>query len=144
MQQAATRESTNQFGGDRPEAVQLTGVILALGGLLSLLWPGLHAPPLAGAMMMIGAGVAWGVYSARGKGTGHPIRFNAGNFLLTLPKTAALNLITVRGASADLMGAGYAVASGQSPPGWDTRFGTRSCRCSVPRPRPPYSSASRS
>jgi drug/metabolite transporter (DMT)-like permease len=99
-------------GGDRPDAIQLTGVMLAFGGLLGLLWPGLHAPPLAGALMMIGAGIAWGVYSTRARGAGDPIRVNAGNFLLTLPIAAALSLITIRGASVDLTGAGYAVGSG--------------------------------
>jgi drug/metabolite transporter (DMT)-like permease len=99
-------------GGELPDALQTTGVLLAFGGLLGLLWPGLHAPPLAGALMMIGAGIAWGVYSARGKGAGDPIRVTAGNFLLTIPIAAALSLVTIRGASVDLAGFSYAVTSG--------------------------------
>ncbi len=52
--------------------------------------PGLHDPPLVGARIMIGARIAWGVYSTRGKGAGDPIRVTAGNFLLTLPMAAVL------------------------------------------------------
>jgi drug/metabolite transporter (DMT)-like permease len=99
-------------GGDRPDTVQLAGILLAFGGLLGLLWPGLNAPPLVGALMMIGAGIAWGVYSTHGKGRGDPIRVTAGNFLLTLPMAAVLSLLTLRGASVDLTGATYAAASG--------------------------------
>jgi drug/metabolite transporter (DMT)-like permease len=49
------------------------GVLLAFGGLVGLLLPGLSAPPLAGAAMMIGAGIAWGIHSVRGKGGGDPL-----------------------------------------------------------------------
>lgn len=62
--------------------------------------------------MMIGAGMAWGVYSVRGKGAGDPIRVTAGNFLLTVPITALLSLLMITDFSVDAIGAAYAVASG--------------------------------
>ena len=99
-------------GGERLDGVQIVGVALAFGGLVGLLMPGLSAPPLGGALMMIGAGMAWGVYSVRGKGAGDPIRVTAGNFLLTVPITALLSLLMITGVSLDAIGAGYAVASG--------------------------------
>ncbi|UHD14713.1 DMT family transporter [Thiocapsa bogorovii] len=98
--------------GERLDGVQIIGVALAFGGLVGLLMPGLSAPPLGGALMMIGAGMAWGVYSVRGKGAGDPIRVTAGNFLLTVPITALLSLLTLAAVSVDALGAGYAVASG--------------------------------
>jgi drug/metabolite transporter (DMT)-like permease len=99
-------------GGERLDGVQIAGVALAFSGLVGLLLPGLSAPPLVGALMMIGAGVAWGIYSVRGKGAGDPIRVTAGNFLLTVPITALLSLLMIADVSVDAIGAGYAVASG--------------------------------
>jgi drug/metabolite transporter (DMT)-like permease len=99
-------------GGERLDGVQIAGVALAFAGLVGLLLPGLSAPPLGGALMMIGAGMAWGVYSVRGKGAGDPIRVTAGNFLLTVPITALLSLLMIAEVSVDAAGVGYAVASG--------------------------------
>ena len=50
----------------------------AFGGLVGLLLPGLSAPPLHGSLLMPGAGVAWGIYSLRGKGAGDPTKVTAG------------------------------------------------------------------
>jgi drug/metabolite transporter (DMT)-like permease len=99
-------------GGERLDGIQIAGVALAFGGLVGLLLPGLSAPPLVGALMMIGAGMAWGVYSVRGKGAGDPIRVTAGNFLLTVPITVLLSLLMIADVSVDAAGVGYAVASG--------------------------------
>ncbi|WP_373509108.1 DMT family transporter [Thiocapsa sp.] len=99
-------------GGERLDGVQIAGVALAFSGLVGLLLPGLSAPPLGGALMMIGAGMAWGIYSVRGKGAGDPIRVTAGNFLLTVPITALLSLTMIAEVSLDAAGVGYAVASG--------------------------------
>lgn len=98
--------------GERLDGVQVFGVALAFGGLVGLLMPGLSAPPLAGAVMMIGAGVSWGIYSARGKGAGDPIRVTAGNFMRTVPITAVLSLVLLKDASVDTAGFWYAIASG--------------------------------
>ncbi len=99
-------------GGERLDLVQIMGVLLAFGGLVGLLLPGLSAPPLGGAAMMIGAGIAWGIYSVRGKGRGDPIRVTAGNFLLTVPITLILSLTMLGEVSLDALGLTYAVASG--------------------------------
>lgn len=61
---------------------------------------------------MLGAGVAWGIYSLRGRGAGDPTRVTAGNFLRAAPLAAALNLLLLSGASLDAAGFGYGVASG--------------------------------
>lgn len=98
--------------GERLDALQVAGVVLAFGGLVGLLLPGLSAPPLTGALMMIGAGIAWGIYSVRGKGVGDPTRVTAGNFALTVPITLLLSLITLPTLSFDALGVGYALASG--------------------------------
>lgn len=98
--------------GERLRQLQLVGLMLALAGLVGLLLPGLAAPPLYGSILMLGAGVAWGIYSLRGKGAGDPIRVTGGNFLRAVPIAAVLSAMTYQGASLDNTGLLYAVASG--------------------------------
>ena len=98
--------------GERLRRLQLVGLVLAFGGLVGLLLPGLSAPPLFGSIVMLGAGVAWGVYSLRGKGAGDPTRVTAGNFLRAVPIAAALSVFMLNRGSLDTAGLGYAVASG--------------------------------
>jgi len=98
--------------GERLHAAQLAGLALAVAGLVTLLLPGLTAPPAGRAALMLGAGVAWGVYSLRGQGAGEATAVNAGNFLRAVPVALLLCLLLPQPASTDLAGVGYAVASG--------------------------------
>ncbi len=99
--------------GERLRKLQIAGMVLAFAGLLALLLPGLSsAPPLGGALLMMVSGIAWGVYSLRGQGTGDPTRVTAGNFLRAVPMTVVLSLLMLRGMSLDAAGVGYAMASG--------------------------------
>ena len=100
------------WSGERLLRLQLVGLILAFGGLVGLLLPGLSAPPLYGSVLMLGAGVAWGIYSLRGRGLGDPTRVTAGNFLRTAPIAATMSLLMINGTSLNNIGFWYAVASG--------------------------------
>ncbi len=100
------------WAGERLRRQQLVGLVLAFGGLVGLLLPGLSAPPLLGSLLMVSAGVAWGVYSLRGKSAGDPTRVTAGNFLRAVPMAAALSLLMRDGTAIDNAGLFYAVASG--------------------------------
>ena len=105
------------WAGERFVKVQLVGLLLAFGGLVGLLLPGLSAPPLLGSVLMLGAGVAWGIYSLRGKGAGNPTRVTAGNFLRAVPITAVMSLFMLSRSSLDNAGFWYAVASGAAASG---------------------------
>jgi drug/metabolite transporter (DMT)-like permease len=101
--------------GERLRPAQVGGLLIAFGGLVALLLPGLSAPPLPGALLMLGAGVAWGIYSLRAKGVQDPTGVTAGNFLRALPFTAglsALSLFLLPAATLDRSGVLYAIASG--------------------------------
>jgi len=100
------------FKGERFAALQWLGLGLALAGLVGLLLPGLSAPPLGGALLMIAAGMAWGVYSLRGKGAGDPLRVTAGNFVRTVPLAIVMSFLFINRAQVDTAGALYAIASG--------------------------------
>ena len=108
----ATMISVGIYKGERLAGWRLIGFGLAIGGLVALLLPGLSAPPLLSAISMVGAGVAWGIYSLRGKGVGNPIAATAGNFLRTLPLTACLSLLMFQQMAWDAPGLVYAVLSG--------------------------------
>lgn len=108
----ATMIGHGLWRGERFRRAQLAGLVLAFGGLIGLLLPGLSAPPLLGSALMLGAGVAWGIYSLRGRGAGDATQVTAGNFLRAVPIAAALSLLTLGSARLDIAGTGYAVASG--------------------------------
>ena len=108
----ATMIGVGIYKGERLVGWRLMGFVLALGGLVVLLLPGLSAPPLLSALSMLGAGIAWGIYSLRGKGVGSPVAATAGNFLRTLPLTACLSLLMFRQMSVDNAGLVYAALSG--------------------------------
>ena len=98
--------------GERLHGLQLMGFLLAFAGLVGLMLPGLSAPPLGGSLLMLAAGIAWGVYSLRGKGAGDATRVTAGNFLRAVPISLVLSLLMFSAANPDMNGVFYAVASG--------------------------------
>ncbi|MBC7842413.1 MAG: DMT family transporter [Gemmatimonadaceae bacterium] len=108
----ATMISVGVIRGERLTMVQGSGLLLAYLGLIGLVLPGLAAPPLLSAALMLTAGVAWGVYSLRGKGAGDPTAVTAGNFLRAAPMAIALSAAASATRTVDLRGAMYAVASG--------------------------------
>lgn len=114
-----TMITAGRIGGERLSGVQALGLALAFGGLVGMLLPGLSAPPIGGALLMVLAGVAWGLYSLRGRsavaGGSDPTVVTAGNFMLAAP--LALGLVGVAwvvttGVQVDPAGVGLAVVSG--------------------------------
>src|SRR5206468_3301177 len=87
--------------GERLQAIQIVGLVVALSGLVVLLFPGLSAPPLSGSILMLGAGAAWGVYSLRGKAEKNPAGATAGNFLRAVPLAAFVSIILLPWARLD-------------------------------------------
>jgi drug/metabolite transporter (DMT)-like permease len=86
--------------GERLSALAWLGLALAVAGLVYLLLPGAAAPAPLGAVLMIAAGIAWGVYSLLGRSAVDPLAVTTGNFLLAVP--AALLVLWL----APLLGAG--------------------------------------
>jgi drug/metabolite transporter (DMT)-like permease len=97
---------------ERLDAIQIVGFIVAVTGLIVLVFPSLSAPPLIGSILMLGAGVAWGIYSLRGKGEKNPASATAGNFLRAIPFAAVLSIIFAPWVHVDLAGVSYAIISG--------------------------------
>ena len=98
--------------GERPGAIQWAGILVALGGLVNLVFPGLTAPSPVGAALMATAGVCWGLYSLRGRGTPNPLSHTTGNFVRAVPLVVAGSLPMLSRAQADARGVTLAVVSG--------------------------------
>jgi drug/metabolite transporter (DMT)-like permease len=111
------------FRGERPGALEWLGLVIALGGLVYLVFPGLSSPPLFASLLMAVAGIAWGFYTLRGKGSADPLADTAGNFIqsvpmvviATIPFVSRLNLSTRGVILAILSGA---IASGVGYTAW--------------------------
>jgi len=98
--------------GERLGALQMAGFVAACAGLTALVLPGVHAPSLSASILMAGAGMAWGVYSLRGRGSTDPLAVNAGNFGRAGVLTLILSGVLWPMARFDLPGVACAVASG--------------------------------
>ncbi|MGO4707108.1 DMT family transporter [Microvirga sp. 2MCAF38] len=108
----ATMIGYGLWTGERLHALQWAGLLLAVGGLVGLVLPGISAPPLLSSLLMLGAGAAWGIYSLRGKSSADATETTAGNFLRAVPFAAALGLLFHAELSFEAAGLGYAVLSG--------------------------------
>jgi drug/metabolite transporter (DMT)-like permease len=98
--------------GESLDLIQIFGLGVALTGLVVLVSPGLSAPPLIGSMLMLSAGVAWGIYSIRGKVAADAIAVTTGNFLCAVLFAAAVSIASISRAHVDIAGIGYAIISG--------------------------------
>ena len=98
--------------GERLSTIQSAGFIIAVTGLVVLVLPGLSAPPLMGSMLMLAGGVAWGIYSVRGKREKNPASATTGNFVRAVPFAAALSIIFIVRAHFNLAGVTFGIISG--------------------------------
>lgn len=108
----ATMILTGLWHGERLSWHQGAGVLMAIAGLIVIVLPGLTAPPLASALLMMASGVFWGIYTLRGRGSSDPISATAGNFWRGASLSAVLSLALLTQSNIDKWGAIYAVLSG--------------------------------
>ena len=98
--------------GERPETLEWLGLFIAIVGLIYLVSPGITAPSIIGSLLMAAAGIAWGVYSLRGRGASDPIGATTGNFWRTVPLAIGLILLWLSTLTITPMGFLWAALSG--------------------------------
>lgn len=98
--------------GERPHFTEWTGFLFALTGLVYLVSPGLQAPSLTGSLLMIIAGISWGIYSLQGRNTTNPLADTTGNFVRAMPLIIMVNLFTLQHSHISMTGVLFAVISG--------------------------------
>tara|TARA_Y100000766_G_scaffold91214_1_gene77617 strand:+ start:7094 stop:7966 length:873 start_codon:yes stop_codon:yes gene_type:complete len=75
--------------------LQWGAFFVALAGFVYLMLPSAAVPSLLGASLMALSGVAWGVYSIRGKACVSPLRTTAFNFIRSLVAIPVLLLVAI-------------------------------------------------
>lgn len=108
----ATMIGWSVLNGDRPSLMEWTGLIIAFAAFVGLVSPGVTAPDPLGTVLMVAAGIAWGVYSLRGKGLEDPLMSTAGNFILSVPMAIVLLTISLGNLTITTLGAVMAILSG--------------------------------
>ena len=98
--------------GERINSRVALGWLLAVAGLILLLLPGIAAPPTLQALSMLAAGVAWGIYSLKGRGSTDALADTAGNFVRSVPGVLVISALMWSQRSADAEGIALAAASG--------------------------------
>ena len=98
--------------GDRPSLLQWSGLAIALTGLIVLVFPGITAPAPGGSLLMASAGVAWGLYSLRGRRVKDPTLQTTGNFMRAVPFALVVWVAAVPGVHTSPKGMLLAVLSG--------------------------------
>lgn len=98
--------------GERPGVAVWLGLTIALAGLVVLVSPGLSAPNPMGSLLMAIAGIAWGLYSLRGRGTEDPISLTTANFVRASPFALLLSATLATHAELAMRGVVLAAASG--------------------------------
>jgi len=103
--------------GEMLSIVQTAGLAVAVAGLIGLVLPGIAAPPLFGSILMVCAGIAWGLYSLRGRGVTDPASATAGNFMRAMPFALLVSAASLPWAHCDPRGALLATMSGGAASG---------------------------
>ncbi|NOT09794.1 MAG: DMT family transporter [Gemmatimonadales bacterium] len=89
-----TMFSAGLRAGERPAPREWIGLAAAVAGLVYLNLPGVEAAPLPGFLLMTTAGVAWGLYSLRGRRAEEPLRLTTESFLWATPLALLLPAVT--------------------------------------------------
>lgn len=110
----ATMIGWSAWRGARPSARERHGLVLAMAGLVLLTLPGASLPDPSGLALMVLAGIAWGVYSLRGRASAAPLLATRDNFVRAVPLAlgALLAALVLGSLHASARGAGLALASG--------------------------------
>jgi drug/metabolite transporter (DMT)-like permease len=107
-----TMITTAIFNGERLNLVKTLGLLTAGAGLIVLLLPRFGTPSTGASIAMGGAGVAWGVYTLRGRSAANPLDATAGNFMRAAMLVLIIAGLRFSAIRVDKSGALCAVLSG--------------------------------
>jgi len=100
------------YGGEKLSPVVCIALLTAFAGFVNLILPGVSAPSVAGFLLMLSSGIAWGLYTLQGRGTSDPVLETAHNFMRTSPLVFLLMVIFSGQLSFNSYGIILAVISG--------------------------------
>lgn len=108
----ATMIAIAVWRGERGSALQWVGWGLVASGFLALLLPGATAPELPPALLMIGAGVAWGFYTLAGQGQDDSLGMTGLHFQRALLPVGLLFVAALPSLVLSASGVGLVIVSG--------------------------------
>jgi drug/metabolite transporter (DMT)-like permease len=100
------------LAGERINKIIVAGWVIAIAGIVILTAPSVSSPPLGDSALMLAAGIAWGWFSLRGRGSKNPIAENAGIFVWSIPMALLINLSPIAKTFAATNGIVLAAVSG--------------------------------
>lgn len=83
------------ISGARLHLTEWAGVAIAFTGFVYLILPGVTTPSTTGFALMTVSGIAWGIYTLKGRGSKNPLLDTAYNFLRTTPLVIILAIIAM-------------------------------------------------
>ena len=108
----ATMVAGALMAGDRPTVAEWIGWLLAIGGFVYLVSPGLTAPSPGGSALMAIAGIAWGVYSLRGRNESFALAGTTYNFVRSVPLVLVVSAFSLQDLHLTTNGVVLAILSG--------------------------------
>ncbi len=108
----ATMVTGALMAGDRPTVAEWIGWLLAIGGFVYLVSPGLTAPSPGGSALMAIAGIAWGIYSLRGRNESFALAGTTYNFVRSVPLVLLVSAFSLQDLHLTTNGVVLAVLSG--------------------------------
>lgn len=100
------------MAGERLHVAEWMGITIAFLGFVYLVLPGVDTPSVLGFSLMSIAGVAWGIYTLKGKGSVNPLSDTAHNFVRSIPLVLILAVIGYQTAHISSEGILLAILSG--------------------------------
>lgn len=100
------------FYGHKVDKLTALGLCIALFGLGYLVYPSLLLPSFINFILMSLSGIAWGIYTLRGKSSQNPIIDTYYNFLLTLPLITIITIFMLSSLSVSFYGVILSIISG--------------------------------
>ncbi|MEL6495672.1 MAG: DMT family transporter [Cyanobacteria bacterium J06623_7] len=107
-----TMVAASLIAGNKLHFFAWMGTVIAFSGFVYLIKPNLTTPSATGFILMTIAGIAWGIYTLRGRGAQQPIGDSTANFFGTLPLIAVLLMINLQNVNLTQSGIILALISG--------------------------------
>ena len=100
------------ISGNRLRLTEWIGVVIASIGFVYLIVPEITTPSVLGFFLMTLAGMAWGIYTLKGRNSTNPLSDTTYNFIRTLPFVFILSIVTLHSTNYSSEGIVLAVLSG--------------------------------
>ncbi len=100
------------ISGNKLHVTEWMGITIAFIGFVYLVLPGVSAPSMTGFSLMTMAGIAWGIYTLKGRSSANPLADTTYNFARSIPLVLILAVLTIQTAHISSKGIVLAMVSG--------------------------------